>query len=197
MTHPLTLHPDPSDATSQVVDLLERHCGRHPVLAEELRRHHALAEALACQRNRAEHALLTWQAALARRWSCEVAAQRAVRAVQRQLAERSGGDTTFSALLASAHPDAARTAHGLLQEVRRLAVALELLAPQAAFAAETQAQLRRAADELEVAIARTDACEAERRSVVSEQRVVAQLIERSQERARRLLARHAGDGEPR
>lgn len=195
MTQPLTLHADPSAMASQMVDLLERHCGRHPTLAEELRRHHALAEALADQRHRAEHALLAWQTSLARRWSCEVAAQRAARAVQRRLADLPEHDGAYGALLAAPDPTAPRTPEGLLQDVRRLEAALELLAPRRPFAAEALPKLRRAGDELATAIDQTARCEAERRSVVSEQRVVAQLIERSHERARRLLDHHAREAD--
>lgn len=195
MTHPLTLHPDATALTGQVADLLARHSGRHPVLAEELRHHHALVEALSEQRRRAEGALLAWQAALARRWSCEVAAQRATQEVRRLLDALEADATPYGGLLAPTRPDDARTPRGLLEELRRLEVALELLAPRAPLAAEAHPRLRQAGDELEAAITQTDGCEAERRSLVSEQRVVAQLIERSDERARRLLARHAGEGE--
>jgi hypothetical protein len=184
--------PNPSDMVTQMVDLLERHRDRHPCFDEELRRHRTIAQAIAGQQQRAEQALSDWQAALARRWACEVAAQRAYRSVQLQL-DAYRHDAACSALLASALTGAIGTPRALLDEVRRLEAALELLSPRPTFAAEARTRLRAVGDELEAAIAQTELCEAVRRSLASEQRVVSNLLERSNERARQLLGSLEGE----
>ncbi|HMQ30050.1 MAG TPA: hypothetical protein PKD53_04945 [Chloroflexaceae bacterium] len=184
----LTPSADPTFSARQILDLLERHRGRSPSLDEELRHCQALHEAMLEQSQRAEGALAAWQAALARRWSCEVAAQRAYRTVQSRL-EGQSGDAPYGPLVAPAQPGAASTPRALLAEVRRLEAALELVVPRPPFADEATARLRAVGDDLAAAIAQTDSCEAQRRSVVSEQRVVASLLERSHQRARQLLAR--------
>ncbi len=184
--------PNPSDMVTQMVDLLERHRDRHPFLDEELRRHRAIAQAMAGQQQRTEQALSDWQVALARRWACEVSAQRAYRSVQLQL-DAYQHDTASSALLTSAFTGAIGTPRALLDEVRRLEAAIELLSPRPSFAAEARARLHTVGDELQAAIAQTDRCEAARRSMASEQRVVSHLLERSNERARQLLGSLAGE----
>lgn len=193
----LSLPPSsPTVSARQLLELLERHRGRSPSLDKELRHCQALHEAMAEQSQRAESALAAWQAALARRWSCEVAAQRAYKTIQGQLEAYGGGSSPVAPLLTPAQPGAASTPRALLEEVRRLEAALELITPPPPFAAAAIARLRAVGDDLAAAIAQTDSCEAERRSVVSEQRVVASLLERSHQRARQLLADHAAELAP-
>lgn len=181
------MHPTLSDTTKPLADLLEPYRGRHPQIDEELKRHSTLCAAAADRRERAHEALLAWQDALARRWACEVAAQRAYLAVLRQLGTFGGAHAPYGPLLASVHLGEASTPRALLAEVRRLAATLALLDPRPPFGCEAQAQLGAAGDQLEAAIAQTDSCEAERRSLLSEQRVVGALLERAHERARRLI----------
>jgi hypothetical protein len=181
------------EATSRLVSLLERHSEHFPPLAEELAQQRALAELLAEHHRRGECALSAWRAALSLRWEREVDAQRAYSAVQRELAACYGGDPAYAQLIAPAHPGGASTPSDLLHEVRRLEASLELLAPRPPFAAAAAARLRAAASALAAAIERSARCEAERRSVVSEQRMVANLYERAYDRARRQLARCLGE----
>lgn len=165
---------------------------RQPILAEELGRRHVLAEALAARHLLAEQALSTWRAALARRWHCEVAAQRAYKAAQRQLAAHRGDSPAEP--FTPANPGAESTPRGLLNEVRRVVDVLELLAAEQPFATAALVGLRAAGDELEAAIALTDSCEAERRRLMSEERVVARLLERVEQRVEQQRG-HAAGGE--
>lgn len=181
------------DATTQLIALLERHRERYPELADELAHQQTLSRVLTEHRQRGAEALGAWRAALSRRWECEVRAQRAYSAVQRQLAAYYGPDRAYAQLIAPGHPESASTASDLLHDVRRLCASLELLAPRPPFAAEAIAQLQAAGDDLERAVDQTSRCEAERRSVLTEQRIAVNLYERAYARARRHLAGFLGE----
>lgn len=176
MTHPLSPAslPEPGAQPSARLE-------REPSIAEEARRHQLLSEALSAQRQLADQARAAYRAALARRWSCEVAAQRAYKAAQRALAAHGGAAPSEPFAPASAGADS--TPRGLLAETRRTAGLLEQIAPSPAFAVEGLVRLRIAGDELEAAIIETDACEAERRRLASEERVVARLLELAERRS--------------
>lgn len=183
----------PPDAAARLVALLERHRETYPVLEEELAQQQTLTRVLADHRHRGEQALSAWRAALSRRWECEVRAQRAYSSVQRKLEAYYGPDQAYAQLIAPGHPASASTASDLLHDVRRLGASLELLAPRPPFAAEAMARLRVAGDELARAIEQTASCEAERRSVLTEQRIATNLFERAYTRARRHLAGFLGE----
>jgi hypothetical protein len=190
-TIPLTISMP--DAANRLVALLERYRDAYPLLEEELARQRALTVAMAEQRKRGEQALSAWRAALSRRWECEVSAQRAYCEVERQLGAYYGSDSAYAQLIAPAHPASGSTASDLLHEVRRLEASLELLTPRPPFAPQASARLRAVAADLAAAIDLTARYEAERRSVLSDQRIAANLYERAYDRARLLLARHLGD----
>lgn len=195
MTQLLRATPITSDEAHQMIDLLERHRRDYPFIEEDLARHHTLLAALADQSQRSEHALAMWRTALAQRWSCEVAAQRVYSAVQRQLSAFYGADPAYSQLIAPAQPSTVSTPVSLLHEVRRLEAALELMTPHPLFAGEGRDRLRAAADGLAAAINLTDRCEAERRSVLAQQRVASSLLAQAHERARRRLAHYVQSAE--
>lgn len=193
MTQRFLIAPPIPDAATMLIALLERHRATHPILEEELERHRSLCGVLAEHQERGEHALCAWRAAISRRWACEVSAQRAYSAVQRQLAAYYGPDRAYAQLIAPGHPESASTASDLLHDVRRLRASLELLAPHPPFADEAIARLRESGDELADALEETARCEAARRSVLTEQRIVVNLYERAYERARRHLATFLGE----
>jgi len=145
-----------AEATGGLVALLERHCADFPQLGEELERQRRLRDTVAEQRERSAQALAAWRAALARRWRCEVAAQRIYADAQRRLRRYYNDRPSHARLVAPGDPDHARTPGGLLQEVLRLAATLEVLAPSLPCAAELRADLRAAADDLAAAIEQTD-----------------------------------------
>jgi hypothetical protein len=182
-----------SDAASHLVALLERHRETFPPLDEELAQQRSLRQLLCEHRTRGEQALSAWRAAISRRWECEVNAQRAYTAVQRQLGEYYLCDAAYAQLIAPAHPGSASTPTDLLHEVRRLEASLELLSPPPPFAAAASDRLRAAGVELALAIEQTLRCETERRSVLTEQRIARNLYERAYDRARRQLARFLGE----
>jgi hypothetical protein len=181
------------DTTNRMIATLERHRDAYPFLDEDLARHRTLSAALSDQRLRSEYALSLWRTALARRWSCEVAAQRVYHTIQQQLDAAYGADPTYSQLLAPAQPAAGNTPSALLQEVRRLEAALALLAPRPLFADTGRAQLRAVADDLAAAIAQSDHCEAERRSRLVELHLTSNMLERVSERTRRTLTHYRLD----
>lgn len=183
----------PPDAAHRLVALLERHCAAFPVLEEDLAQQRSLAQVLAEHRLRDEQLLGAWRAAISRRWQCEVSAQRAYSAVQRQLSAYYGADAAYAQLLAPAHPSNASTPSDLLHEVRRLEASLELLTAHPPFAAEAMRLLRAAGDDLARAIDETSRYEVERRSLQIEQRMAANLYERAYGRARRQLAHYIGE----
>jgi hypothetical protein len=184
------------DAASRLLAALEHHRDTHPLLDEELSRQRTLAAAMAEQRQRDEQSLSHWRAAISRRWECEVKAQRAYTSIERQLSAYYGDDAAYAQLIAPAHPASSSTASDLLHDVRRLEASLELLSPRPPFAAEAIARLRAVAEDLGTAIDLTVRCEVERRSVLTDQRIAANLYERAYDRARQLLARHLGDQAP-
>jgi hypothetical protein len=181
------------DAANRLVALLERYRDACPLLDEELAHQRALAIAIAEQGERGEQALSDWRAALSHRWECEVSAQRAYCEVERQLGAYYSSDSAYAQLIAPSHPASGTTASDLLHEVRRLAASLELLTPRPPFAAEAIDRLSAVAAALAAAIDQTAHCELERRSVLTDQRIAANLYERAYDRARQLLARHLGD----
>jgi hypothetical protein len=181
---------DLQDATFRLIDLLERHSDQLPLLDEELERHRNIAHAMAGQTHQAEIALSAWRVALARRWDCEIAAQRTYSVVLRQLSLYYGGDPAYTLLIAPPRPGAAITPAELLRHVRRLDASLDLLTPRPPFADEAGRQLRVSADELAVAIDQTERREGERRSLLAEQRLASQLLQRAYERTHSLLTRY-------
>lgn len=181
------------DPTRQMIATLERHRDAYPFLDEDLARHRALSAALVAQALQSEYALSQWRTALARRWDCEVAAQRVYHKIQQQLDATYGADPAYSQLLAPAQPAAGNTPRALLHEVRRLEAALGLLAPRPLFADTGRTQLRTVAENLAAAIAQTDQCEAERRNRLVEQRLTANMLERVSERTRRTLTHYMLD----
>ena len=190
----LLVMPTPTpEAVGQLAALLERHRHSSPQMEEELTRQQTLTHTLVEHRLRGDRALSAWRAALSRRWECEVSAQRAYRSVQRQLGDYYGPDTAYAQLLAPAHHVGGGTASDLLHDLRRLEASIQLLAPSPAFAAKALARLRLAGDELAVAIEQSLRCENERRSMITEQRIAANLYERAYDRARRLLAGYIGE----
>jgi hypothetical protein len=190
VTQQQLLSSDLQDATFRLIALLERHSDKLPLLDEELERHRSIAHAMAGQTRRAEIALSAWRVALARRWDCEIAAQRAYSVALRQLSLYYGGDPAYTLLIAPPCPGAAITPAELLRDVRRLDASLELLAPRPPFADEVGRRLRASADELAAAIDQTERCEAERRSLLAEQRLASQMLQRAYERTHSLLTRH-------
>jgi hypothetical protein len=178
------------DATFRLISLLERHSDQLPLLDEELTRHRSIAHAMVEQTRRAEISLNAWRVALAHRWDCEIAAQRAYSVLLRQLGLYYGGDPAYILLIAPPNPGAAITPAELLRDMRRLEASLELLSPRPPFADEAGERLRRSADDLALAIEQTDRCEAERRSILAEQRLASQLLQRAYERTHSLLTRH-------
>lgn len=185
------------EATRGLVILLERHRADFPQLGEELERHRRLSDTLAEQRERSAQALRAWRAALARRWGCEVAAQRIYADAQRRLRRHYQDSPSHIRVVAPAHPDHARTAGALLQEVLRLAATLEVLAPPPPFAADLCADLRAAADDLAAAIEQTERCEVERRRLHTAERMAAQMALQASERSRRLLSQYVGEEDQR
>ncbi len=181
------------EATRSLVTLLERHCADFPQLREELECHRRLNDTLVEQRARSAQALMAWRAALAHRWRCEVAAQRIYADAQRQLRRYYHDRPSHALVVAPAHPDHARSADALLQEVLRLAATLEVLAPAPPCAADLRADLRAAADDLAAAIEETERCEIERRRLLTAERIAAQMALRASERSRRLLSQYVGN----
>ncbi|MCX7791386.1 MAG: hypothetical protein N2378_12160 [Chloroflexaceae bacterium] len=181
------------EATRGLVTLLERHRADFPQLGEELERHRRLSDTLAERRERSAQALMAWRAALARRWGCEVAAQRIYADAQRLLRRYYQDSPAHVRVVAPAHPDHVRTADALLQEVLRLAATLEVLALPPPFAADLRADLRAAADDLAAAIEQTRRCEVERRRLHTEEQMAAQMALQASERSRRLLSQYVGE----
>jgi chromosome segregation ATPase len=182
--------PDPS---SRLIALLEHHRGAFPQLDDELAQQQRLAHTLAEQRQHSERALAAWRSALSRRWECEVQAQRAYSSVQRQLNAHYGSDAAYAQLIAPARPGGPSTPSELLHHLRRLEAALKLLMPQPPFAALALAELRAISSSFEQAIDATTQCETERRRLLTEQRIAANLYEQAYDRARRLLAHFVGE----
>jgi hypothetical protein len=190
MTQQQLLATTLQDATFRLINLLERYSEQIPLLDEELDRHHRIAHAMVEQTQRAELSLNAWRVALAHRWDCEIAAQRAYNGMLRQLGLYYGGDPAYIMLIALPNSDAVITPTELLRNMRRLEASLELLTPRPPFADEVGERLHRSADELALAIEQTDRCETERRSILAEQRLASQLLQRAYERTHSLLTRH-------
>lgn len=181
------------EATRGLVVLLERHSAAFPQLGEELERHRRLSDALAEQRARSAQALTAWRSALARRWRCEIAAQRIFTEARRKLRRYYRDSPAHARVLDLAHSDHAYTPGALLQEMLRLAATLEVVAPLPPFAAELRAELRAAADDLAAAIEQTADWEVELRRRHTAERMAMQMALQASERSRRLLSQYVGD----
>lgn len=193
MTQFLSSPPVSPDTAAQLLSFLELRRTEIPFADEELARHRALRSALDEQIVRGEQALSAWREALSQRWDAEVHGQRVYMAIQRQIADYFGNDATYLQLVASSQPSAALTASNLLTDMRRLEASLALLRPRPPFADESLAEIRTAGDRLDGAIAWSEQCEAERRRVLIEQRMAANLYERVCQKTRRLMAGIAPD----
>jgi hypothetical protein len=176
------------EGASQLIALLERHRSNLPFADEELARHRALRHAIDDQHRRGEHALSDWREALSNRWECEVSAQRVYTAALRQLNEYYSDDSTYARLVGPAHPGNPTTASDLLDDMRRLEASIALLNPRPDFAEASLPHLRATGDNLAAAIDWTGRCEAERRSILLEQRIASNLYQRACDKTRRLLS---------
>jgi hypothetical protein len=193
MTQILSLNTTSPEAMTELIALLEQRRAELPFADEELARHRALRSALDDQTARGEQTLAAWREALSRRWEAEVNGQRVYTAVQRRLASYFGNDTTYLQLVAPSHPSAALTPSNLLADMRRLEASLSLLRPQPPFAEESLTRMRAAGDALGAAIDWSERCEAERRHVLIEQRMAANLYERVCQKTCRLVEAYGID----
>lgn len=180
-----TINPD---AATQIITMLELRRTEFPFADEELARHRTLRTALDEQITLGEQALAEWRQALSRRWEAEIHGQRIYSAIQRQISSYFGNDAMYLQLVAPSHPSTGLTASNLLSDMRRLEASLALLRPSPPFAEESLTHIRAASDRLAAAIEWSEHCELERRRVIIEQRMAANLYERVCQKTRRLMA---------
>ncbi len=186
----IMLQTPPVDPLNQIITLLDQLRHRLPFAEEEIVHHTQLQAILAEQQEQSAAALAAWRAALAVRWECEVRAQRLYAHVRRQVIEVVGTDAPYLQLFEPDSAAGALTVTDLLNSLRRLAAVLSLMHPQPPFAEQAVADLTAMAAELQAAIWHTEQCEAERRRVQAEQRLLLALCHHSYRRTRHRIAEH-------
>lgn len=188
----IILQTPPADPLNQIITLLEQLRNRLPFAEEELVYHTQLRAMLAEQQAQSAAALAAWRTALAKRWECEVQAQRLYTHVRQQVIEIVGTDAPCLQLLEAAPAEGAWMATDLLNNLRRLTVVVDLIQPAPLFYKQVRAELQAIADRLANAIQETERCEEERRRVQAEQRMLIELCQRSYRRTRQRIATHLG-----
>ncbi|NTV62410.1 MAG: hypothetical protein HGA65_02590 [Oscillochloris sp.] len=191
MTHLISYTATHPDTATQLLTMLELRRNEFPFADEELARHHALRNALDEQNERSTQTLAAWRQAISQRWEAEINGQRTYIAIQREIEAYFSDDATYLQLVAPSQPATALTANNLLADMRRLEASLALLRPRPPFAERSLALMREAGDRLSTTISWTDHCEAERRRVLIEQRMAANLYERVCQKTRQLMAAYS------
>lgn len=187
MTQPILRTVSVFDAAHSLVKQLERHRAIMPFAEEELASHTLLRLSLEEHQRRSEEALCNWRSALARRWDCEIVAQRTYTNVQRQLGSFYGPGSAYLQMVAPAHAGSALTPTDLLLDLRRLEASLGLLSPEPPFARTYLMELANVICQLDAAISETIRYEAERRSVQLDHRLAIKIYQRACKRIEQLL----------
>jgi len=188
----IILQTPPADPLNQIITLLEQLRNRLPFAEEELAYHTQLRAMLAEQQEQSAAALAAWRTALARRWECEVQAQRLYTYVRQQVIDAVGTDAPCWQLVEESPADGAWMATDLLNNLRRLAIVVDLIQPALPSHKAIQAELQTMAARLAHAIQETERCEEERRRVQAEQRMLNELCQRSYRRTRQRIVTHLG-----
>jgi hypothetical protein len=144
-----------------------------------------------------EEAIAAWRAALARRWTCEIAARRLYKQTLRQLVQHYGtAETPTIRLISRGGAEADSTPAELLEDMRRLHAALSLEAATLPFAEQRLAEIVQSCETLERAINDVAECERRRRAAVLDLRIAREVYRRMRRETCQALMSQFGDRAP-
>lgn len=196
----MTTLPSPHDAiadSAKLIAILERHHNDAPEIEALLDAHRATHHQMTISYHTSEEAIAAWRAALARRWTCEIAARRLYKQTLRQLVQHYGtAETPTIRLISRGGAEADSTPAELLEDMRRLHAVLSLEAATLPFAEQRLAEIVQSCETLERAIDEVAACERQRRTAVLDLRIAREVYRRMRRETCQALMSQLGDRAP-
>ncbi len=196
----MTTLPSPHDAiadSAKLIAILERHHKDAPELEALLNAHRATHHQMATSYHTSEEAIAAWRAALARRWTCEIAARRLYKQTLRQIVQHYGtAETPAVRLISRGGAEADSTPAELLDDMRRLHAVLSLEAATLPFAEQRLAEIVQSCETLERAINDVAECERRRRTAVLDLRFAREVYRRMRRETCQALMNELGDQAP-
>jgi hypothetical protein len=151
----MTTLPSPNDAiadSARLIAILERHHKDVPEIEGLLTAHRTTHHQMTTSYHASEDAIAAWRAALARRWTCEIAARRLYKQTLRQIVQHYGtAETPTIRLISRGGAEADSTPAELLEDMRRLHAVLSL---ESAIHDVAESERRRRTAVLDLRIAR-------------------------------------------
>lgn len=197
----MTTLPSPQDAiadSAKLIAILERHHKDAPEIEALLDAHRATHHQMTTSYQTSEEAIASWRAALARRWTCEIAARRLYKQTLRQLVQYYGtAETPTVRLISRGGAEADSTPAELLEDMRRLHAVLSLEAATLPFAEQRLAEIAQSCETLERAINDVAECERRRRAAVLDLRIAREVYRRMRHETCQTLMSQLGDQAPR
>ncbi len=196
----MTPLPSPHDAiddSAKLIAILERHHQDAPEIEALLNAHRATHRQMTTSYHMSEEAITAWRAALARRWTCEIAARRLYKQTLRQLVQHYGtAETPTIRLISRGGAEADSTPAELLEDMRRLHAVLSLEAATLPFAEQRLAEIAQSCETLERAIDEVAERERQRRTAVLDLRIAREVYRRMRRETCQALMNQLGDRAP-
>lgn len=196
----MTTLPSPHDAiadSAKLIALLERYQKDVPEIEALLDAHRSTHHQMTSSYHTSEEAIAAWRAALARRWTCEIAARRLYKQTLRQLVQHYGTpDAPTVRLISRGGAEADSTPTELLDDMRRLHAALSLEVATLPFAEQRLAEIAHSCEMLERAINDVAEYERRRRTAVLDLRIAREVYRRMRREACQMLMSQLGDQAP-
>ncbi|NWG20365.1 MAG: hypothetical protein HXY39_08535 [Chloroflexi bacterium] len=187
----------PADAIAEsekLIAVLERHRKNDPQLEAILSAHRTTHHEMKVSHSSSEHAIAAWRSALAQRWACEVAGRRLYKQTMRQLIQHYGdAEAPPIRLISRGGAEVDSSPVELLEDMRRLHTVIAFEAATLPFAEQRLAEIVRACDELEAAIAEVIECERRRRAAVLDLRIAREVYRRMRGETYRTLVSQYGE----
>ncbi len=196
----MTTLPSPNDAiadSARLIAILERHHQDVPEIESLLTAHRTTHYQMATSYRASEDAIAAWRAALARRWTCEIAARRLHKQTLRQIVQHYGtAEAPTIRLISRGGAEADSTPAELLEDMRRLHAVLSLEVESLPFAGQRLNEIAQSCAALETAI--HDVAESERRhrTAVLDLRIAREVYRRMRRETYQTLVSRLGDQAP-
>jgi hypothetical protein len=196
----MTTLPSPNDAiadSARLIAILERHRNDVPEIEGLLTAHRTTHHQMTTSYHASEDAIAAWRAALARRWTCEIAARRLYKQTLRQIVQHYGtAETPTIRLISRGGAEADSTPAELLEDMRRLHAVLSLEAATLPFAGQRLVEIAQSCAALESAIHDVAESERRRRTAVLDLRIAREVYRRMRRETYQALVNRLGDQAP-
>ncbi|MGQ9549025.1 MAG: hypothetical protein ACUVSY_14970 [Roseiflexus sp.] len=193
----MTTLPSPNDAiadSARLIAILERYHRDVPEIESLLAAHRTTHQQMTASYHASEDAIAAWRTALARRWTCEIAARRLYKQTLRQIVQHYGSaEAPTIRLISRGGAEADSTPSELLEDMRRLHTVLSLEASVLPFAEQRLAEITQSCAALETAINDVAESERRRRTAVLDLRIAREVYRRMRHETYQMLANQLGD----